>query len=113
MTGAIISPWVFYLIGTLDAFGTALVCAWISLFALGLVLLEVASLNNEKRRRRKRWGKRLLVASAIILPIAIAIPNKDTSTKMLVASQITYENVDRAKDTVDYIADKLLQQQKR
>lgn len=57
------------------------------------------------------WFKRVLILFMIFAVITALIPSKQTMYTMLVTDQLTYENIDKlgdsAKDSVDYIFDKI------
>lgn len=119
MSEPIINPWVFYLINLLSNLdGIVLVCiilCGISVAILGLV--SIFSISDEDdcdyhlHITVVSWFKRVLILFMIFAVITALIPSKETMYTMLVADQVTYENVDAlgdgAKDTVDYIFDKI------
>ena len=55
--------------------------------------------------------KKVIIASLISIFVGILIPSKDTCIEMMIASQVTHENVQEAKENVyeiiDYVTDKL------
>ena len=91
-----------------------LICAWVSGF-LGVGAILVAVNNTvDCCWTDKNWRKlfsRLMIGTIISLLITSFAPSKETCTEMMVASLITKENVETtievAKDTVDYIIEKV------
>lgn len=55
--------------------------------------------------------KKIIIASIISLFIGILVPSKETCIEMMIASQVTHENVTATKEEiyeiVDYITDKV------
>lgn len=114
----VIIPWLFYvieLLGNLN-FMVGTVC-FISVALLATVLfiyaMESDSCYPSKSLLKgcKKISKISIISLIISSVMCIAIPSKDTMYKMLVAKYVTYENIDKATDTikdgVDYIFDKL------
>ena len=54
-----------------------------------------------------RDSKRLLLVALCFGLVALFTPSEKTMTKMLIASQVNETNVERAKEVVDYIVDKV------
>lgn len=72
------------------------------------------------QEEQKIWNKRArkaLLVSAILLIVAVLMPSSTTLTKMIIAQQITPNNITTAKelttevmkDTVNFIADKAIE----
>ena len=59
----------------------------------------------------KKCTKHFIVSELTLSLLLVAIPGKETCYKMLVASQVTDENIEKVenviKDSVDYIFEKL------
>ena len=115
---SVISPWIFYvieLLGNLNfAAGTACFTSGILLVvALVIYAMESGSCypSESLLKGYKKISKISIIPLIISSVMCIAIPSKDTMYKMLVAKYVTYENIDKAADTikdgVDYIFDKL------
>lgn len=55
--------------------------------------------------------KKTIIASLISIFVCILIPSKETCIEMMIASQVTHENVQEAKEDIyeiiDYVTDKL------
>lgn len=136
MNEPIISPWILYLIEVLNNFSwmawivlvVSLIATYIFLccfkeFERNLIDYEyrdkhyTADFSKEiyNMSKNKKLYKRLTILGLLIAVFSflslVFLPSEETCYKMLVADQLTYENVDKlgdsAKDTVDYIFDKI------
>lgn len=124
---AIINPWIFYLIDLLsslkDISGTV---AGIGLFVtiiVGIIMMVVkvdAWYDDDSARfvaQSIKVLKKLLIVICICTGVYTITPSEETMYKMLVAQYVTYENVDKAtetiKDGVDYIFKKLGKEDKK
>lgn len=119
----IINPWTFYLIDVLSTLkGVSRFATFITIFALIFIAIITAyfkvqdscygSENNiEVIEILTRFFKKLLIVACIAISVFIVTPSEETMYKMLVAQNVTYENVDKVqeeiKETVDYIFKKL------
>lgn len=115
---SVISPWLFYIIELLSNLnfvaGTA---CFISAVLLGVALFIYAMESDScypsenLLKGCKKISKISIISLIISSVMCITIPSEDTMYKMLVAKYVTYENIDKATDTikdgVDYIFDKL------
>lgn len=67
--------------------------------------------DEEKVKANKKAKKRLLTISVPLLIVITFIPTRETCYQMMIASQVTDENIQSAedviKDSVDYIFKKL------
>lgn len=107
----IINPWLFYLI---DLFGGI---KGLSEFVLaGLVIVIVPSIpfrivDPDEGLFTKKYFKYMAILVVISCIVMLVIPSKETMYKMVVAQNVTYENVEIAsetiKDSVDYIIEKM------
>lgn len=118
---AIINPWIFYLIDVLSSLkGITLTAIVIILFgSIGLgtyiVVYQFCYCYGEEDRhlitKLTKILKKVLIVLCIITGVYTVTPSEETMYKMLVAQNVTYENVDKAteaiKDGVDYIFKKL------
>lgn len=118
---AIINPWIFYLIDVLSSLkGITLTAIVITLFgSIGLgtyiVVHQSCYCYGEEDRhlitKLTKILKKVLIVLCIITGVYTVTPSEETMYKMLVAQNVTYENVDKAtktiKDGVDYIFKKL------
>ncbi len=114
----VISPWLFYIIELLSNLSSVVgvVCfisAILLCVALFIYLMESDSCYPSESLLKgcKKISKISIISLIISSVMCIAIPSEDTMYKMLVAKYVTYENIDKATDTikdgVDYIFDKL------
>lgn len=119
----IINPWTFYLIDILSNLkGVSRFATFITVFVLIFIAIITAYLkvqdfyygsenNIEVIGILTRFFKKLLIVACIAISVFIVTPSEETMYKMLVAQYVTYENVDKAtesiKEGVDYIFNKL------
>lgn len=115
---SVINPWLFYvieLLGNLN-FVTGVACfisGILLVVALFVYAMESDSCYPSESLLKgcKKISKISIISLIISSVMCIAIPSEDTMYKMLVAKYVTYENIDKATDTikdgVDYIFDKL------
>lgn len=110
---SIISPWIFYLI---DLVGNLVNLFIILIVVCAFVIPCLIFFRDDeddidakiKATKRIRLFTVLLLISIIF---SVTLPNKKTMYAMLVADNVTYENLDKASDViqdgVDYIFEKL------
>ena len=111
----IINPWLFYLVDCLD--GLKMVCIIavpVLVIVIGYLTITIDDLGRgeEKELKSARRTRKIVILFSILLLIVIPfIPSKETCYKMMVASQITDNNIQKAEDTiknsVDYIFEKI------
>lgn len=111
----IINPWMFYLVECLD--GLKMLCILavpLLVFVIGYITFTIDDLvrGEEKELKSARRTRKIVILFSILLLIVIPfIPSKETCYKMMVASQITDNNIQKAEDTiknsVDYIFEKI------
>lgn len=120
MDDPIISPWVIYLIDKIDMVGILFFITWIAGCLGGILCLVEGSSIIYIQEEQKIWNKRArkaLLVSVILFIVAMLMPNSTTLTKMIIAQQITPNNITTAKelttevmkDTVNFIADKAIE----
>lgn len=120
MDDPIISPWVIYLIDKIDMVGILFFILWIAGCLGSILCLVEGSSIIYTQEEQKIWNKRArkaLLVSAILLIVAVLMPSSTTLTKMIIAQQITPNNITTAKelttevmkDTVNFIADKAIE----
>lgn len=88
---------------------------WVVLFTVFIVgfaaFLESDYWEDETIQKLKKAFKFSIITLIVSSLMYVVIPSKDVMYEMLVAKYVTYENVDKAtntiKDSVDYIFDKL------
>ena len=111
----IINPWMFYLVDCL--YGLKMLCI-LAVPLLVFVILHITftiddlGLNKEKELKSAIRTRKIVIFFSILILIVIPfIPSKETCYKMMVSSQITDNNIQKAEDTiknsVDYIFEKI------
>ena len=111
----IINPWMFYLVGCLE--GLKMVCIIsvpVLVVVIGFLTATIDDLwsDQEKEKKSDIRTRTIVILFTILLLVVIPfIPSKETCYKMLIASQITDTNIQKAEDTiknsVDYIFEKI------
>ena len=91
--------------------GIALILSIIALSIYSLDnVIDFANLEDDEKKVLTAL-KKIIIASLISIFICILIPSKETCVEMMIASQVTHENVSATKEEiyefVDYITDKL------
>lgn len=113
---SVISPWLFYVIDLLSKLREmAIIVFWIivvTIFITGFFALLEGEYWEDKIIQKLKKALKLSVIPIVISSVMyVAIPSKDVMYKMLVSKYVTYENIDKAtntiKDGVDYIFEKL------
>ena len=111
----IINPWFFYLVDCLEGLQIVFIIVVIALaFAILMLTDTISDLGwdeKEEMKSARRTRKIVIFFSIFLLIIIPLIPSKDTCYKMMVASQITDTNIQKAEDvikeSVDYIFEKI------
>ena len=111
----IINPWVFYLVDLLDGLKTLCIIAVpVLVIVIGYFTVTIDDLGRgeEKELKSARRTRKIMIFLSILILIVIPfIPSKETCYKMMVSSQITDNNIQKAedviKDSVDYIFEKI------
>lgn len=111
----IINPWLFYFVDCLE--GLQIVCILVVIALTFAIVLLTAIINDfgwdekEKLKSARRTRKIVIFFSILLLVVIPLIPSRETCYKMMVASQITDTNIQKAedviKDSVDYIFEKI------
>ena len=107
MTEPIISPWFFYFLGIIDGIkATAITVSLITgLFLLvsviGVMVIKMAHEFDEDDEKKlvPIWKKVLrgsLIPFVIFTLLAMFVPTKNTLIWMVVAKNVTYQNVEKA-----------------
>lgn len=116
MNEPIISPWVFYWVETMDQIRDVVNCV-IGVTMLISVFFLLLTLAFEKEEREEHISeeifKRIIKILAIVGVVSVIgfmfIPSKGTMYKMLAASYMTQENIENVGESIDKIADKLVE----
>ena len=124
----IINPWIFYLIDVLSTLkGVSGFTIFIALSALIFTAVIMVYFKFQEDyygyedhayiKTLIRIFKSFLIIACIATGVYTVTPSEETMYKMLVAQYVTYENVDKAtetiKDGVDYIFKKLGKEDKK
>ena len=124
---AIINPWIFYLIDVLSTLKhNSAIIASVSIFAfcgtclIAAIAKSESHYDNDSSRLATlsvKALKKILIVICISAGVYTVTPSEETMYKMLVAQYVTYENVDKAtesiKEGVDYIFKKLNKEDKK
>lgn len=124
---AIINPWIFYLIDVLSTLKhNSAIIASVSIFAfcgtclIAAIAKSESHYDNDSARLATlsvKALKKILIVICISAGVYTVTPSEETMYKMLVAQYVTYENVDKAtesiKEGVDYIFKKLNKEDKK
>ena len=111
----IINPWLFYLVDCLEGLQILFILVVIALaFAILLLTAMISDLGwdeKEELKSARRTRKIVILFSILLLIVIPFIPSKETCYKMMIASQVTDNNIQKAedviKDSVDYIFEKI------
>ena len=95
----IINPWMFYLISLSDTLKWAL-----GIFAIIAIIASLLMYEEDVE-----LAKRAFIVGCVSIIIWLFIPSKDTCYKMLIASQVTTENIENAKETVKDVVDYIIE----
>ena len=95
----IINPWIFYLISLSDTL------KWATGILAIIAFIGVWIFYDEKNK----YAKRCFIVGCISLVICLFLPSKDICYKMLIASQVTTENIENAKETVKDVVDYIIE----
>ena len=112
-----INPIWFYLMNVGSSLRVALfvVGALALVFAIAtfLCLCDCCLITDmdEDEKKMAKVVKKLIVLGVIVVILGVLIPTKETCIEMMVASQVTHENVNATKeelyDLIDYVTDKV------
>ncbi len=116
MNEPIISPWVFYwgeTIGQIrDVVNTVVFMIVVISISFTFMCLICKKEDREKYISEETFGrviKGLIIVGVISMVGYIFIPTKETMYKMLAASYMTQENIENVGESIDKIADKLVE----
>lgn len=116
MNEPIISPWVFYWIETMSQIkDIADTVTGVTMFMSIIFLIFALSFKKEEREEHineeifGRITKGMIVVGIVSIIAYMFLPAKETMYKMLAASYITQENIENVGESIDKIADKLVE----
>lgn len=95
----IVNPWIFYFVFLADSLRVA---AFITMVLLAIFFIYVCDKLYDKDIAK--LAKKGIIVFIICVVTTIVTPNKDTCYKMIIASYVTTENINCAKETVRDIA---------
>ena len=112
----IINPWWFYIVDVIGNFKKA--CFGIILIIVivfgATVLIEVGETSDELELDEVKvikTLKKIVIVVALLITFDMFLPSKKTCYQMMIASQITDTNIQKAEDTIkksaDYIFEKI------
>lgn len=106
----IINPWLFYLVNLISNFKLGGLI--IPLILLACVLIGCLPLAEDiSDEQFAKIAKKLIACALCGFTVWMVLPSKETCYKMMVASQVTEDNIQKAedviKDSVDYIFEKI------
>lgn len=104
----IINPWIFYLIGLVGSIRVACIAFLFlfgTIFGVYALLWFVEFYRDDEyptlMQILKKWKVPLILSIALLM----FMPSEDTIYKMMIALQVTTENIDTAKETIQDVAD--------
>lgn len=109
----IISPWLFYFADICSTISTLFIVLFV--ISLGLVAfagcLTYDCFDNDEHAKAIKFLKISILCAVITGLIGVFCPKSETVYKMIIASQITEDNLNKgkesAKELVDYIIEKV------
>lgn len=112
MNNYFINPIWFYWINLFaDIKTVGIIIIIVEIIGLGFIGFDCIGLRREEKIIKLLKNKAIIIITIIALFISIICPSKQTSIEIMIASIVTKENVDytedKIKDTIDYIIDKL------
>ena len=106
----IISPWFFYAISVVDALKLTFIIFLVGgglLWSIYACIYLAEAAPDEPNPFTFLWKHKILVILLFLL--SVCVPSSTTCYKMLIASQITTERVDDAKETITSVADYIIE----
>lgn len=107
----IINPWLFYLIDLFGGIKSINMFVLIELIVVLSISILIHIVEIDEGFFTKKYFKYMAISVVISCIVMLVIPSKETMYKMVVAQNVTYENVEIAsetiKDSVDYIIEKM------
>lgn len=108
MSEPIISPWTIYAIDVCNSIsGVAIFFSVLGVFATMFAFI-VIYVDDVDIIQGKKLLKRLMIFTTVSIIVTIIVPDKRVGYTMLATQYITEENVLKAADMVDRIADKII-----
>lgn len=106
----IINPWLFYLVDVIGNLKLGSIAIPLIL-ALSVLIGSLPFAGDISDEQFVKAAKKLLICVVCGFTVWMVLPSQETCYKMMVASQVTEENIQKAedviKDSVDYIFEKI------
>jgi hypothetical protein len=112
----IINPWLFYIVDVIDNFKSAcFILILIVVICFGAIfLIEIGETADELELDEVKvikTLKKIVVVVVLLITFNMLLPSKKTCYQMMIASQVTDNNIQKAEDvikgSVDYIFEKI------
>lgn len=112
----IINPWLFYLVDVIGNFKSAcFILILIIVISFGAIfLIEIGEAADELELDEVKvikTLKKMVVVIVLLMTFNMLLPSKKTCYQMMIASQVTDNNIQKAEDvikgSVDYIFEKI------
>lgn len=110
----IINPWLIYFVDCLGLVQLSCILMVVALVvAIPILTCRMDDLKyKEKELKSARRTRKIVIFFSILLLIVVPfIPSRETCYKMMIASQVTDNNIQKAEDvikgSVDYIFEKI------
>lgn len=103
----IINPWIFYLLYLTDS--VKIVCSIFLIFSvIGIAtysLMYADFLYGDKYPSPGTLLRKFKIPLILSIVLIVFVPTSETVYKMMIASQVTTENIGTAKETIQDVAD--------
>lgn len=120
MDEPIISPWLIYLIGSVDGVLAWLITIGLCSLALAVVCFIESTTSYYEENEKTKWYRRFkifLIGSIIFISLFTLIPNSRTLTSLILIQYITPNNIKASseltsevvKNGMDYFNDKVIE----
>lgn len=117
MSEPIISPWIFYWVNVLDSLkffiSTIIIIGIIAIITTAIIMVSTCFDLDELKEKSKflKIFQKAIISILILMAVYSFTPSKETMITMLVADNVTKENIEITTDTIknvtDYIFDKI------
>ena len=117
MSEPIISPWIFYWVNVLDSLkffiSTIIIIGIIAIITTAIIMVSTCFDLDELKEKSKflKIFQKAIISILILMAVYSFTPSKETIITMLVADNVTKENIEITTDTIknvtDYIFDKI------
>jgi hypothetical protein len=112
----VISPWVFYILGILGTLKEVSIIFFVASLLATLIIGAAWIVHDNssydcdrgKAPAFFKYAKLALVFLLVSLPVFIGTPSVSTAYKMLIASQVTVDRVEKGSQAIDKIYNDIL-----